>query len=170
MKPIFARRLLPQELEVLKALLHHPKKSVSRRAAIVWLSAEERYRASEISALVEMHASSVRYWIHRFNEQGIAALRPSEAQGWGSRVDSNVRQKLVRLATTPPRDLGLKFTTWTLRALKTYLVEREIVDSISHETIRRVLKDEDVDWRACGTLPERPSIPDLLATFHKRNV
>jgi hypothetical protein len=48
--------------------------------------------------------------------------------------------------------MGLKFTTWTLRNLREYLVEHEVVEEISHETIRRILKEEDIDWKASGAL------------------
>lgn len=161
-RPIFARRLLLQEREKLDPLLNHPVEALAKRVAIILLSSEERYRVSEISVLLETHVSSVRYWIHRFNEGGIAALRPREARGWGSRVDSGVRTMLIQLATTPPREIGLKFTTWTLRELGKYLVEQHVVEEISHETIRRILKDEDIDWRTTGTLPQGSLIPDLL--------
>jgi len=160
-RPIFARSLLPQELDELDALFHHPVEALARRAAVVLLSAEERYRASEIATLVGMHQSSVRYWIHRFNEGGLSALRPGDGRGAGSRVNSEVRATLIQLATTPPREMGLKFTTWTLRELREYLVEREMVE-ISHETIRRILKEESIDWQASGTLPENSQIPDFL--------
>ncbi len=133
------------------------------------LSSEERYRASEISDLVGMHASGVRYWIHRFNKGGLTALQPRKARGWGSRVDSDVRATLVQLATTPPRELGFKLTTWTLRKLREYLMEHKIVEEISHETIRRILKDENIDWRASGTPPEHSSIVDLLRTSRGRS-
>jgi transposase len=161
-RPIFARRLLPQEREELDALLYHSIESLARRAAIVLLSSEERYHVSEISILVGMHMSSVRYWIHRFNKEGMMALQPREPRGWGPRVDPGVRATLIQLATTPPRELGLKFTSWTLRELEKYLVEREIVQEISHETIRRILKDENIDWRVAGTLSKDSLITELL--------
>jgi len=167
-RPIFARRLSSQEREELVPLLHHPVKVLAKRGAIILLSSEERYRASEISDLVGMHASGVRYWIHRFNKGGMTALQPRKARSWGSRVDSDARATLVQLASTPPRELGLKITIWTLRELERYLVEHEIA-KISHETIRRILKEEDIDWRASGTPPEHSSIVDLLSTSRGRN-
>ncbi len=160
-RPIFARSILPQEQDEVDALFHHPVKALARRAAVVLLSAKERYRTPEIATLVGMHQSSVRYWIHRFNKGGLSALRPSDGPGAGARVDPEVRATLIQLATTPPREMGLKFTTWTLRELREYLVEHEMVE-ISHETIRRILKDEDIDWRTTGTLPQGSLIPDLL--------
>jgi transposase len=167
MRPVFARKLLNQEREEIEALLHHPVECWAKRAAIVLLSSEERYRAPEISVLVGMHASNVRYWIHRFNEEGMLVLRPNEAPHWGSSLDPEVRQTLIQLATTPPRELGLKFTTWTLRQLRKYLMEHDVVNDISHETIRRILHSENIDWRACGTLPQDPSIPDILGTYQE---
>lgn len=161
-RPTFARKILPQEQDELDALLHHPVETLAKRATIILLSSGERYRVSEISDLVGMHASSIRYWIRRFNEEGMTALRPREARGWGARVDSNVRATLVQLAVTPPREMGLKFTVWTLRELRKYLIEQKIVEKISHETIRRILKDENIDWRTSGSLPKDSLILDLL--------
>jgi len=160
-RPIFARSILPQEQDELDALFHHPVKALARRAAVVLLSAKERYRTPEIATLVGMHQSSVRYWIHRFNKGGMSALRPSDGPGAGSRVNPEVRATLIQLATTPPREMGLKFTTWTLRELREYLVEHEMVE-ISHETIRRILKEENIDWQASGALPENSQVHDLL--------
>jgi transposase len=127
MRPIFARRLLHQERKELETLLHHPVETLAKRAAIVWLSSEERYRASEIAELVGMHANSIRYWIHRFNKEGMTTLRPCESLHWGSRLDSNVRETLIQLATTPPLEMGLKFTVWTLRSLREYLIKQEVI-------------------------------------------
>jgi transposase len=164
MRPIFARRLLHQEREKLEARLHYPVETLAKRAAIVWLSSEERYRAPEIAELVGMHANSIRYWIHRFNKEGMTTLRPCESLHWGSRVDSNVRATLIQLATTPPREMGLKFTTWTLRNLKEYLIEQEVIEEISHETIRRILKEENINWKASGSLLKGSLTPDLLGS------
>ena len=161
-RPIFARQLSPQEHGELEALLFCPEEACARRAGLILLSARERYRVSEIAGLIGMHESSVRYWIHRFNEEGLPAVEPSEATGQGSRIAPEVCDVLVQLATSPPREMGLKFTTWTLRELKDYLIEYGIVEDISHETIRRILKREDIDWKASGILPENSAIPELL--------
>ena len=161
-RPLFAKRLSPQEQRELDALLCHSVQALAKRAAIILLSSQERYRVSEIATFVDMHVSSVRYWIHQFNEGDIAALRFDEGSRRVSRVAPEVCDKLILLAATPPRELGLKFTTWTLRQLREYLIDHEIVEAISHETIRRILKNEGIDWQASGTLPENSRILDLL--------
>jgi transposase len=169
-KPIFARIISPQEQDELEDLLSHSEEPFARRASLILLSTQERYRVSEIATLVGMHESSVRYWIHRFNKEGMSAVRPSEAIGQRFRVDPEIQGILIQIATTPPREMGLKFTTWTLRELRNYLTGQEIVEDISHETIRRILKQEDIDWQAAGTLPEDAGIPDLLGVFVSENI
>jgi transposase len=164
-RPIFVRRLSFQEQDELNPLLHHPTQTLAKRAAIIWLSSEERYRVAEISAQLGMHQSSVRYWIHRFNEEGMSALQLHERRG--SRIDPHVRTTLVQLATTSPREMSLKFTTWTLCELRRYLIEHGIVSEISRETIRRILKDEKIDWRASAALPKDSPIHDLLENFQE---
>ena len=102
--PIFARELEPQEQDELDSFLQRSKRVLAKRAIIILLSSEERYRVSEIAKLVGMHASSVRYWIHRFNDEGMAAIRPRESPGRGSRVHPDLRGPLIQLAETPPRE------------------------------------------------------------------
>ncbi len=49
---------------------------------------------------------------------------------------------MLMIASTDPKLLGLHFTTWSLHKLQKYFIEKEIVDSISIETIRRLMKSE----------------------------
>ena len=95
----------------------------------------------------------------------MSALRPRRHRGWGSRVDPTIRDTLVQLATTPPREMGLKFTTWTLHELTEYLVSHEAAKDISEETVRKILRDEGIDWREPGNLPEHQRMPNVLRHF-----
>jgi len=51
---------------------------------------------------------------------------------------------MLRVMSTDPVKLGLHFTTWSLRKLQKYLINEKIVDKISHEAIRYILKSEGV--------------------------
>lgn len=53
------------------------------------------------------------------------------------KLDGEGEAKLVRLACSSAPE---GHASWTLRLLAEHLVELEVVDSISHETVRRVLK------------------------------
>ena len=50
-------------------------------------------------------------------------------------------------AATEPHQLGLHFTTWSLSKLRTYVIEQNIVDTISVETVRQLLKRERMKLR-----------------------
>jgi len=75
----------------------------------------------------------------RFVEHGFEATLGRKAQDRPSRerkLDGRAQARLIAVAcSTPPE--GRK--AWTLRLLAEWLVELEVVDTISHETIRRVL-------------------------------
>ena len=63
------------------------------------------------------------------------------------KIDNDTRKEIVKIASTNPRDLGLKFSTWLLRSLASgYLTKEEEEDNkivkygISHTRIKEILK------------------------------
>ena len=75
-----------------------------------------------------------------FIEQGLAAALVRQKQDRPSRerkLDGRAEARLIALACAAPPDGR---TAWTMRLLADRLVELEIVDTISDETVRRVLK------------------------------
>src|SRR5436190_17576258 len=76
----------------------------------------------------------------RFVEQGLDAALSHKPQDRPSRertLDGAAEARLIALACSATPD-GRK--AWTLRMLADELVELEVVESVSHETVRRVLK------------------------------
>ena len=76
----------------------------------------------------------------RFVTAGLDAALTHKAQDKPSRtpvLDGKAEARLVALACAATPD-GRK--AWTLRLLADKLVELEVVDAVSHETVRRVLK------------------------------
>ena len=76
----------------------------------------------------------------RFVTDGLDATLTHKPQDKPSRtpvLDGKAEARLVALACAATPD-GRK--AWTLRMLADKLVELEVVDAISHETVRRVLK------------------------------
>ena len=53
-----------------------------------------------------------------------------------------------------PADHGLAFSTWSLSKLAEFLVAQGVVDDISHEGLRLVLKDEGVSFQAIKTVKQ----------------
>jgi transposase len=75
----------------------------------------------------------------RFVEEGLEAAleRHKPRRDYSHLVDGECEAHLVALACSAP-PVGHK--RWTLRLLADKLVESEYIDSISHETVRQVLK------------------------------
>jgi transposase len=93
-----------------------------------------------IAEAVEVNRTTVEQVRQRFVEQGLEAALVRKKQDRPSRerkLDGDGEARLIALACSrPPRGRA----AWTLRLLADRLVELEVVDAISTETVRQVLK------------------------------
>lgn len=84
------------------------------------------------------HANTVRNVRQRFVEQGIeAALNRKKLPPRQSKVDGRAEACVIALRCGDAPEGSAR---WTLRLLADKLVELEMVEEISHETVRTVLK------------------------------
>lgn len=146
MKPIFVRRLKPQELGRLKELLRANNLRLYKRARVIELS-NKGLRTTEIAAYVDLHLHKVRKWIRRFNQEGIESLLPRYSPGRPLKISLKERQKIIRLLKTKPSALGLSLSSWSLRDLAKVIQERRIVESISHVHLGRIIKAEGYSYK-----------------------
>lgn len=147
-KLLFARSLNIEERATLERLMMEENEAIKQRALIVLLSSQEQYRVPEIAPLVGLNADKVRKWVVRFNDQGTTGLQPARRKpGPRGKFSSKLRARIVDTAKTPPRDLGLLRTTWTLDLLRNYLIEQRIVAEISRESLRQILLKGNVSWQ-----------------------
>jgi hypothetical protein len=93
-----------------------------------------------IAEAVEVNVTTVERVRQRFVEQGLDAALVRKKQDRPSRerkLDGRGEARLIALACSdPPAGRG----GWTLQLLADKLVELRVVDSISDETVRQVLK------------------------------
>ena len=127
------------------------------RAKLILLS-NEGYRVPEIGRVLGAHPANLRKWIRRFNEQGLAGLVSRRSRGAKPRFTEDQKQRIVRLASTSPRKLGLTFSNWTLHRLADQARERQIVDRISHEYVRQILQAANCAYRRSGGTPREIAI------------
>jgi transposase len=105
----------------------------------------------QIRAAFEVGRSTIARVRRAYVEEGREAAlhrRPSE-RVYARKVDGAVEAHLIALACSePPTGQG----RWTLRLLADKAVEMEILDTVSYETVRRVLKKrpQAVAERAVG--------------------
>jgi transposase len=141
---LYARKLTEAEERQLKLWSVGDDPTMKHRAEIILFS-NQGYRVPEIGPLVRSHPANLRKWIHRFNQKGCDGLRTVHSGGPRLRFSKQQRLEIVRLAQVRPRELGLNFTRWTLHRLAQQAARRGIVDCISHECVRQILKEAQRD-------------------------
>ncbi len=108
-----------------------------KRAHILLLSNEGK-TDGEIAAALHTSAPTVQRTRQRFVEGGLErALNEDPRPGAHKKLDAKGEALLETLARSEPPE-GRK--RWTLQLLADRLVELQVVDSISHETVRQELK------------------------------
>lgn len=93
----------------------------------------------QISSVLKVSMRMIDRVKQRFVEEGFEACldRKSSSQTKPKKADGDVEAHLIALSCSKAPE---GFSRWSLRLLADKMVEMEYVESISHETIRRVLK------------------------------
>jgi transposase len=143
---LYARELSDSEHDQLKQWLEGTEAELKHRARVILLSIDG-YRIPEIGEMLGAHPANLRKWIHRFNKQGCRGLISTRSGGAKPRFTEEQKRRIVALAETRPRELGLNFTRWTLHRLAEQAAKQKIVDRISHEYVRQILRSASCSYR-----------------------
>src|SRR5215212_1187233 len=118
-----------------------------RRAQMVLLSAQHM-PVAKIAEVTFTSTDRVRDVLHNFDADGFDSLYPRYAGGRPPKFDLKQRAKIKQIALSRPADHDLPFSVWALSIMTEFLVAEGVVDDISHEGLRLVLRDEDVSFQA----------------------
>lgn len=131
--------LTSDERESLEALTGKGTVSARRmKRALVLLAADEGDKDTHIAEKARVTVNTVERIRKRFVEEGLeAALSEHPRPGKERLLDGKQEAYLVALACSQPPQGR---TTWTMQLLADRLVELNIVESISDETVRQYLK------------------------------
>ena len=121
-----------------------------RRAQMVLLSAQGM-PPGKIAEVTFTSADRVRDVIRNFNDDGFASLYPKYSGGRPRTFTLPERREIKKIAKSKPSEHGLPFSTWSLAKLADFLVAEGVVDDISHEGLRVLLRDEGVSFQAVKT-------------------
>jgi transposase len=106
--------------------------------ARILLKADEGWNDEQIVAALDTAVTTVERIRKRFVEGGLEkALRDDPRPGAKRKLDGRGEAYLIALTCSDPPD---EHDHWALRLLGDKLVELGVVDSISHETVRKALK------------------------------
>ena len=102
----------------------------------------ERSTNEEIARVLHISMRKIDRVKKRFVEDGFdAALdRKMGNRTYAKKTDGDFEAHLVALSCSEPPE---GFARWSLRLLADKVVELNYIDSISHETVRRILKKRD---------------------------
>jgi len=121
-----------------------------RRAQMVLLSAQ----GMDVAAIAKVAFTSedrVRDVIHNFNADGFGSLYPKYRGGRPPKFTLGQRREIKKIAKSRPAEHDLPFSTWSLSKLAEFLVAEGVVDDISHEGLRVLLREEGVTFQRLKT-------------------
>ena len=132
-----------------------------RRAQMVLLSAQGM-DVEQISKVAFTSPDRVRDVINNFNDDAFDSLYPKYAGGRPPTFTLPQRQQVKKIALSRPQDHRLPFSTWSLTKLAEFLVAEGVVDDISHEGLRDLLRKEGVSFQVIKTF-KQSNDPDYEA-------
>lgn len=148
-------QLTEDERSQLVALTRKGKASARRlKRALVLLAASAGDKDEDIASKVQVGVRSIERMRQRFVEEGLeAALSERPRPGKARLLDGKQEALLIAITcSTPPPGRA----QWTMKLLADRLVELEEVETISDETVRRVLKRGRSSPGSTGSGASRP--------------
>jgi transposase len=145
------RPLTMEETDTIRRLAHARTEPARRveRARIVWLASQGQ-RAPAIARELGICTATVRFWLKRFNAQGIAGLEDEPRPGPTPTYTPEQVSALIAAVLTKPQTLGLPFANWTLDRLVAYLSEQHGV-TMKRSRVDEILIAEGIRWRTQET-------------------
>ena len=146
MAPVCLRDLSAEERAAISQLAHSRTAPAHRvqRAQITW-RASRGESASVIAARVGLDGETVRKRIHRFNKEGLEALKDRYRSGRPPTYSAEQTATVIASALTKPQTLGLPFAAWTLDRLAAYLHEQKGI-AMQRSRIDEILLHEGLRW------------------------
>lgn len=133
----YVRSLSEEEIEELRELISNTKDTRKYRRAMIILLSNEGYPVSKLTSLFTLSDKKVRYWIDRYEREGIDGLSDKPRSGRPPKVKEEIRESLLEVVRQSPRTLGKDFSTWTLAGLQEWLKEEGV--EVSLEWVRQTL-------------------------------
>ena len=133
--------LQEEERQDLVRIIRSGKHSARKiRWAHVLLKADAGWKDQKISEALDISLPTVQRIRQRFVEEGLEVAlgaRSHKPRPYLQRLDGEQEAKLIALACSQAPD---GYTRWSLRLLAEKVVELQIVEQVSYQTVRRVLK------------------------------
>jgi putative transposase len=110
-------------------------RTYKRALALKELDSGKTY--TEVSQIVGVTKQTVSTWAKKYQESGLEFLTDQPRSGRPKIIDGLQRAEITALACSDPPE---GYTQWSLRLLADQAVELGIVETISYDTVREILK------------------------------
>lgn len=121
-----------------------------RQAQRVLLSAQAMPMAKNAEATFTS-TDRVRDVLHNFNADAFDSLYPQYKGDRPRTFTLPERREIKKISKSKPAEHGLPFSTWSLTKLADFLVAEGVVDDISHEGLRVLLREGGVSFQPVKT-------------------
>jgi len=113
---------------------------VARHASIV-LARARGMSIPAVAAMIGVHPNSVRNCLRRFEAYSLRGLgHASAGKPKNPAFTDAVRDEIARVAMHSPSGAGEPWAQWSLRRLRTHLLRRGVIQEISVEGLRQLLR------------------------------
>jgi transposase len=133
-----------------------------RRAQMVLWSAQGM-SVPQIARLAFTSEDRVRDVLHNFNADGFDSVYPRYRGGRPPQFTLAQRREIKKIAKSKPAEHGLPFSRWSLAKLADFLVAEGVVEDISHEGLRELLRAEGVSFQSVKTWKSSAADPEYAA-------
>jgi len=89
---------------------------------------------------------TVEYWVHRFDQRGLAGLREGERPGRPSRLNEHQFQEINRVLRGKPSDAGMRVNLWDGKTLAAW-IEKEFEIDLGVRQCQRLFRQLDFRMR-----------------------
>lgn len=133
-----------EERETLNSMINSGTERARKLThARILLKSDEGWKDEDICKALDVGIATVQRVRKRFVLEGLesALTRRSPRRDYSRKLDGEQEARLVAVACSSPPEGSAR---WSLRLLADRVVQLQIVDSVSHETIRQILNDNEL--------------------------
>lgn len=129
-----------RQLKILQNFIDtHDDAAKLRRAEILMLFAKGM-SGRDIAETIGVHENTVYGCLRAFSELGVSSVFEMNRGGATPCISDRQKAEIIRIANLPPSEFDLPYGRWSLPNLRNHLIRTKVVDAISKEHLRRILK------------------------------
>ncbi len=156
MNKVIVRPLRPHEKKKLRGMKRQRNNAVNSRHALIVMLSRGGLSNRAIAECVDCSPQWVRTIIHRFNADGVAGIfwcASWQVRDTPRKFMADIREQIAEVALSSPKSL-IGMNQWSLPKLRAYLVQQNILPSISIEWLRQFLHRCKIRLRRTKTWKE----------------